>query len=114
MNKAKVANIDGLTKPELDYLCEHDYIKVGEKYYISKERATELVAKLQANGVDTEHDKCHIQRVSESYYYLKNGDEIEVGDEYREEDGTWHKTGQIGKKFNSSRHYKHRRIVNSR
>ena len=66
MNKAKVANIDGLTKPELDYLCEHDYIKIGDKYYISKERAIELVAQLQANDADTGHDKFHIQRISNS------------------------------------------------
>ena len=66
MNKAKIANIDGLTKPELDYLCEHDYIKVGDKYYISKERASKLVAQLQANGAEQSDSNCNIQRISNS------------------------------------------------
>jgi hypothetical protein len=48
--------------------------------------------------------------VSGSYYLLKAGDYIQSGDEYREEDGSWHKTGQIDKKYNPSKHYKHRRL----
>ena len=66
MNKAKIANIDGLTKPELDYLCEHDYIKVGDKYYISKDRAIELVAQLQANDAEQSDSNCNIPIVVKS------------------------------------------------
>lgn len=53
-----------------------------------------------------------IHSVSGSYYYLKKGDEIQTGDEYQEQDGdlSWRKTGQIGKKYNPSKHYKHRRL----
>lgn len=71
MNKAKIANIEGLTKPELDYLCEHDYIKVGNKYYISKDRAIELVAQLQANDAEQSDSNCNIPFVSGSLFYKK-------------------------------------------
>ena len=69
MNKAKIVNIEGLTKPELDYLCEHDYIKVGNKYYISKDRAIELVAQLQANDAEQSDSNCNIPFVSGSLHY---------------------------------------------
>lgn len=85
MNKAKIANIDGLTKPELDYLCEYDYIKVGDKYYISKERASELVAQLQANGAEQSSSNCNIPLVMRSAFneayekWYNTKDDAELG-----------------------------------
>ena len=47
------------------------------------------------------------------FYYLKNGDEIQKRDEYRDEerDCKWFPTGQVGKKYRSDYHYKHRRKI---
>lgn len=64
MNKAKIVNITGLTKSQIDYLCEHDYIKLGEKYYISKERASKIITQVQANGAEQSANTCNLQSVS--------------------------------------------------
>ena len=47
------------------------------------------------------------------FYYLKNGDEILKGDEYLdiERGEVWLVTGQVGKKYRSGYHYKHRRKI---
>lgn len=66
MNKAKIVNITGLTKSQIDYLCEHDYIKLGEKYYISKERASKIITQVQANGAEQSANTCNLQSVIKS------------------------------------------------
>lgn len=72
----------------------------------------ELQVEAFMKGAETLLNLLHLPRVSGSYYYLKKGDEIKTGDEYQEQDGdlSWRKTGQIGKKYNPSTHYKHRRL----
>lgn len=69
-----------------------------------------------ANGLADMYDRlvnlCNLPVVSGSYYYLKKGDEIKRGDEYQEQDGdnSWRITGQTGKNYNPSKHYRHRRL----
>jgi hypothetical protein len=68
--KAKIVNITGLKKEQLDDLREDDYIKLGDKYYVSTDRAKYLVAKLQANEVDKSESTCNLQSVNKRFSWF--------------------------------------------
>lgn len=60
--KPIVVNLN-MDKETTDYIAKHDYIKVGDKEFISRDRAKMLVEKL-ANGATTGAEQCNLPVVN--------------------------------------------------
>ena len=45
MKKSKVVEIE-LTKPEIDYITGFDYVKIGDKIYMARDRAIMMADEL--------------------------------------------------------------------
>jgi len=46
-NEAKIIRLSGLSKEDQEIINKHNYIAIGDKLFVSRERAIELIKKAE-------------------------------------------------------------------